>query len=205
MKIYNWQDGINKYELVDVITVLEEGGIVIFPTDTVYGIACNCFQEEAIKKLYEIKNRPNYKPINVLTDNISKIELITKNINDKEKQLIDKYMPGALTLIMEKNDNIPNVLTAGLETIGVRIPNNKIALSILEKFDYPLAVTSVNISGQKEGIAVEDFIDEFENKVDVIIDGGKSEIGIPSTIIKVNEEKIETIRQGTIKVEEELI
>ena len=63
MKIYNWQDGINKYELVDVITVLEEGGIVIFPTDTVYGIACNCFQEEAIKKLYEIKNRPNYKPI----------------------------------------------------------------------------------------------------------------------------------------------
>lgn len=205
MKIYNWQDGINKYELVDVITVLEEGGIVIFPTDTVYGIACNCFQEEAIKKLYEIKNRPNYKPINVLTDNISKIELITKNINDKEKQLIDKYMPGALTLIMEKNDNIPNVLTAGLETIGVRIPNNKIALSILEKFDYPLAVTSVNISGQKEGIAVEDFIDEFENKVDVIIDGGKSEIGIPSTIIKVNEEKIETIRQGTIKIEEELI
>lgn len=205
MKIYNWQDGINKYELVDVITVLEEGGIVIFPTDTVYGIACNCFQEEAIKKLYEIKHRPNYKPINVLTDNISKIELITKNINDKEKQLIDKYMPGALTLIMEKNDNIPNVLTAGLETIGVRIPNNKIALSILEKFDYPLAVTSVNISGQKEGIAVEDFIDEFENKVDVIIDGGKSEIGIPSTIIKVNEEKIETIRQGTIKIEEELI
>jgi len=205
MKIYNWQDGINKYELVDVITVLEEGGIVIFPTDTVYGIACNCFQEETIKKLYQIKNRPNYKPINVLTDNIEKIKLITKNMSEKEKELIDKYMPGALTVIMEKKDNIPDVLTAGLETIGVRIPKNDIALSILEKFDYPLAVTSVNISGQKDGTAVEDFIDEFEDKVDIIIDGGKSEIGIPSTIVKVNEDEIEIVRKGTIEIEEELI
>ena len=205
MKIYNWQDGINKYELVDIITILEEGGLVIFPTDTVYGIACNCFQEDAIKKLFEIKKRPNYKPINVLTNDISKIELITKNMKEKEKELIEKYMPGALTVIMEKNDKIPNILTAGLETIGVRIPKNEIALSILEKFEYPLAVTSVNISGQKDGTAVEDFIDEFENKVDIIVDGGKSEIGIPSTIVKVNDNEIEIIRKGTIDIKEELI
>lgn len=203
MKIYNWEKEINKYELVDVVEVLNEGGIVIFPTDTVYGVACNCRNEESIKKLFEIKKRPMYKPINVLTDDISKIKLITKKVHDKEKRLIEKYMPGALTVIMEKNEEIPNILTAGLETIGVRIPNNKIALSILEKFDYPLAVTSVNISGEKDGIEVDDFIDEFEDKVDIIIDGGKSEIGIPSTIVKVTDDNIEVVRKGTIEINEE--
>lgn len=203
MKIYNWEKEINKYELVDVVEVLNEGGIVIFPTDTVYGVACNCFNEEAIKKLFEIKKRPTYKPINVLTDDLSKIKAITKQITDTEKKLIEKYMPGALTVIMERNEKIPNILTAGLETIGVRIPNNKIALSILEKFDYPLAVTSVNISGEKDGIEVTDFIDEFEDKVDIIIDGGKSEIGIPSTIVKVTNDNIEVVRKGSIKINEE--
>ena len=112
-------------------------------------------------------------------------------------------MPGALTLIMTKNDTLPNILTSGLETIGVRIPDNEIAIEILKKFSYPLATTSVNISGEKDGIELADFIEEFADKVDIIIDGGKSKIGIPSTIAKVSDNSFEILRQGTIEIKEE--
>lgn len=203
MKKFNWQQEIKKEELNEVIQTLENGGIVIFPTDTVYGVSCNCKKEESIKKLYEIKKRPNYKPINVLTNDISKIKLITRSINNLEQKLIEKYMPGALTLIMKKNEEVPSVLTAGLETIGVRIPQNEIALSILEKFEYPLAVTSVNLSGEKDGTEIDDFYEEFKDKVDIIIDGGKSKIGVPSTIVKVKNNSIEILRRGTINIDEE--
>lgn len=174
--IFDWKNEINPKEIKKVEETIKNDGIIIFPTDTVYGIGCNCFSEKAIQKLFEIKERDYKKPINVLTDNIEKIKKVAKNINEEQEYIINKYMPGALTLILDKKEEVPNILTSNLETIGVRIPNNKIALEILKNFDAPLATTSVNISGDKPGIEIKDFIDEFNNKVDIIIDGGKSKI-----------------------------
>lgn len=200
-KIFNWKNNINKKELEEVVKVLKNDGIIIFPTDTVYGIGCNCFSEKAIKKIFKAKSRPEEKPINVLTNNIKKIQKVTNNISEKEEKIIKKYMPGALTIILNKREEIPSILTAGLNTIGVRIPNNAIALNILKHFEYPLATTSVNISGNLAGLEPKDFLDEFKDKVDIIIDGGKSEIGIASTIIKIEKDsKINILREGSIKL-----
>ena len=200
-EIFNWKKNINKKELEKVIEVLKNDGIIIFPTDTVYGIGCNCFSEKAIRKIFKDKSRPEQKPINVLTSNIEKIQRVAKNISEKEEEIIKKYMPGALTIILNKRENVPLILTAELDTIGVRIPNNKIALEILNNFEYPLATTSVNISGNLPGIELQDFLEEFKDKVDIIIDGGKSKIGIASTIVRIDENsKINILRKGSIKL-----
>ncbi len=197
-RVYNY---IDEQVLDEIIDVLNNDGLIIFPTDTVYGIACNSFSDKAIKKLYEAKNRSFDKPIGVLTDSISKIKLVVDEINSYEKKLIDKYFPGELTIVFNKKDIVSDILTSNKKTIGVRIPNNETALKILKAYPYPLATTSVNLSGCKEGTKVEDFINEFKNKVYIIIDGGKSK-DIPSTIIRVENNKINIIRNGTLKIKE---
>ncbi len=200
-RIFNWTNGINESELQEVKKVIANDGVIIFPTDTVYGIGCNCLSETAIEKIYDLKNRPEYKPINVLTNSIENISKVAKSLNAKEKELITNYMPGALTLILDKKDYLPKHLTAGLDTVGVRIPKDDIALKILSTVDYPLATTSANISGEKEGIEISDFLEAFAGKVDIIIDGGPTKIQIPSTIIRVEDEKkLNIIREGAIKV-----
>ena len=185
--IYNWKNKIKQEELEKTIEVLNNGGIVIFPTDTVYGIACDAFNEEAVKKIYELKGRNNNKPICVLTSSIEKINKVA-HIKEREKELITKYMPGALTIILDKKESVSNVLTSHLPTIGVRIPDNKIALKILGKVGNPLATTSANISGTQAGIKINDFINEFNNKVDIIIDGGETNLKLSSTIIRLKNE-----------------
>ncbi len=192
---------LNEENLKIIRKILDEDGIIIFPTDTVYGIGCNCFSENAIKKLFDFKERDYSKPINVLTDSVEKIKLVAKSLNEIEDRLIKKYLPGDMTIILEKKDNVPSILTANLETIGVRIPNHEIALKILKESPYPLATTSVNLSGESPGLEISDFLEEFKDKVDIIVDGGKSKIGIASTIVKVEDYQIKVLRQGKLKVE----
>lgn len=200
-KYFNWKNKIDEEELKRVVNILDNDGVIIFPTDTVYGIGCNCFSTKAIKKIFSCKNRPNNKPINVLTDNYEKILSVVKEIKPKEKELINKYMPGALTIILKKNEAISPLLTANLDTIGVRIPANSIALKILESVNYPLATTSANISGEESGIKLADFEVDFADKVDAIIDGGESKLKVASTIVQVDDkDNIKILRQGTLKI-----
>lgn len=201
MRIYYWKNNIKEDELKKVKETLKKGGIIAFPTDTVYGLACDCFNEDAIEKLYKIKNRPSYKPISVLTDSVEKIYEVVNTISEKEKEIIDKYMPGDLTIILNKNNKVPSILTADIDTIGVRIPKNRIAQTILENYENPLAVTSANKSGKPNGLEVADFIDDFKNEINIIIDGGKSKIGVPSTIVEIEDNNIKILRQGNLKIE----
>ena len=196
--VYDWKSKINEKELENTIDVLKNGGIVILPTDTVYGIACEMNNEEAIKKLFKLKVRSDDKPICVLTSSMEKIKKVAY-INGQEEKIIKKYMPGALTIILDKKENVSNILTSNLKTIGVRIPNNKILLEILNKLEFPLAVTSANISGKEAAIIIEDFINEFNNKIDIIIDGGMTKIKVASTIVKIENRKIKILRDGAIK------
>ncbi len=200
-KYFDWKNNVDESELNKIKEILNNDGVIIFPTDTVYGIACNCFSEKAIKKVFDIKKRPENKPINVLSNNLDKIKLVSKNINEKEKFLIDKYMPGALTIILDKNEKVSDILTAGLDTIGVRIPKNNISLRILENVSYPLATTSANISGDSAGIKITDFLKEFDGVVDAIIDGGETDLKVASTIVRVeSDNKLKIIREGTLKI-----
>ncbi len=202
-KYFDWKNNVDESELNKIKEILDNDGVIIFPTDTVYGIACNCFSEKAIKKVFDIKKRPENKPINVLSNNLDKIKLVSRNINEKEEFLINKYMPGALTIILDKNEKVSDILTAGLDTIGVRIPKNNISLRILENVSYPLATTSANISGDSAGIKISDFLKEFDGVVDAIIDGGETDLKVASTIVRVeSDNKLKIIREGTLKIKE---
>ena len=192
---------LTEENLKKIKEVLQNDGIVIYPTDTVYGIGCDCYSIEGLKKLFKFKNRPLTNPINVLTDSVEKIETLAKRLKPKERELIEKYLPGDLTIVVEKKENVPDLLTASLPSVGVRIPNHEMALKILESYPHPLATTSVNLAGESPGIEVEDFLEEFKEKVDIIVDGGRSPIGVASTIVRVDEDGLKILREGNLKVE----
>lgn len=178
--------------------IIKNGGIVVFPTETVYGIGVNGLDENAIKRLYKIKNRPLNKPISLLIGNIEMIEQVAKNISKEEYILIKEFMPGPLTLVLEKSDIVPDILTANSTTVGVRMPANDIALELINLANVPLATSSANFSGEDANLTIENIIDNFKNSVDYYIDGGECEIGVSSTVIKIVDETPYILREGSI-------
>lgn len=201
-KIYNWKNMIIPEELNDCVSTIKNGGIVIFPTETVYGIGTNAFCEQSVKKIYEIKNRPDEKAVSILLNNIEQIENYAIINNEIERKIIQNFMPGPITIILERKKEILDHVATGKNTIGIRIPSNNIILSILQKLDLPIVAPSANISGQPSGVMLEDIIEDFKNKVDICIDGGKCDISESSTIVQVIDGKVEIIRQGKITKQE---
>lgn len=189
----------NDYSKLEKISsIIREGGIVVFPTETVYGIGTNGLNGEAIKKLYDIKKRPINKPINLLVSNMDMVNQIAKNITKKEYELMEKFFPGPFTIILNKKEIVPNILTANTDTVGIRMPDNEIARKLIEYAKVPIATTSANISGHKSETNLKNLMKIFEGKVDYFIDGGESKIGIASTIVKVIDEKPYILRKGSI-------
>ena len=197
-KIYNWSENINENELDNRIEVLRNGGIVIFPTETVYGIGTNAYCEKSVEKIYEIKERPEEKPLSILVSNVNEISKYAIINNSMEEQIIKNFMPGPITIILEKRPEVFNYITSGKNTIGIRIPDNKIILKILEALKLPIVAPSANISGHPSGIELNEILPDFENKVDICIDGGKSELSESSTIVQVVDNEIKVLRQGKI-------
>ncbi len=191
---FDWSKKINIEELNKVSDTIQNNGIIVFPTETVYGIGANALSEKAIKKVYKMKERETTKPISVIVSDKKEIEKYAIINNEIEKKIIDKYMPGPVTLVLEKRDVIPSIVTAGKSTIGIRIPDNKISIEILKKCKVPIAASSANISGMESGTDIKCIKNNLKNNVDIYIDSGKSEIGIPSTIIQVINEKIIVLR-----------
>lgn len=193
----------NDYSKLNKIgNIIKNGGIVVFPTETVYGIGTNALNEKSIKRLYEIKKRLLNKPISLLVNNIDMVNQIAKDITKKEYELMEKFFPGPFTIILKKKDIIPNIVTANLDTVGVRMPNNDIARKLIEYAGVPIATTSANISGEISETNLKNIIEIFNNKVDYFIDGGESNLGIPSTIVKVTNDIPYILRKGSIKEEQ---
>jgi len=191
---FDWSKKINIEELNKVSDTIQNDGIIVFPTETVYGIGVNALSEKAIRKLYELKERETTKPISIIVSDKKEIEKYAIINNKIEQKIIDKYMPGPVTLVLEKKDVIPSIVTAGKNTIGIRIPDNKISIEILKKCKVPIAASSANISGMESGTDIKYIKNNLKNNVDIYIDSGKSEIGVPSTIIQVIDEKIIVLR-----------
>ena len=198
----NLKEEINLKELKKAAQLIKQGGIAIFPTETVYGIGANGLDESAISKLYEIKQRPLTKPISLLVNSIDMINSITENITKEEYTLMKEFMPGPLTIILKKKKIIPNILTANSDTVGIRMPANEIALKLIEYADVPIATSSANISGQESNTKVNESLKELKGKVDVFVDGGESKIGIASTVVQIVNGKPKIYRKGAIKEQE---
>ena len=178
------------------------GELVIFPTDTVYGIGTNAFNSSAVKKIYSVKNRSLDNPINLLVNNIDMIKSITTNITKLEYRLIETFLPGAFSIILPKNNLIPNIVTANSNFVGIRIPNNKIALDLINSTNKPIATTSANISGKISSTYVTDIINEFNQNTSYILDNGISDIGLESTIVQVINNSVHILRLGSILPED---
>lgn len=182
--------------------IIKNGGIVVFPTETVYGIGTNGLYKEAVQRLYKIKERPLNKPISLLVSDFEMIENVVKDISEIEYKIMKKFFPGPLTIILNKKDIVPDILTSGGSTVGIRMPEEEITRKLIEYAGVPIAAPSANISGKPSGIDIKDIIKEFGDKVNYYIDGGKSKIGISSTIVKAENNTIKILREGSISKKE---
>ena len=182
--------------------LIKQGKIVVFPTETVYGIGTNGLDENAVRRLYKVKQRPLNKPISLLVSDMEMVNLIAKDITETEYKIMEKFFPGPLTIILKKKDIVPDIVTAGQDTVGVRMPSGEIARKLVELASVPIATPSANITGEPSGTNLKEIEKHFKEKVDFYIDGGESELGLASTIVKVVDGKPQILRQGSITLEE---
>ena len=198
----NLKNNPDYIKLKEPAKIIKHGGIVVFPTETVYGIGTNGLNEKAVKKLYAIKQRPLSKPISLLVNSIDMINEIAKDITKLEYALIKEFFPGPLTIILKKKEIVPDIVTANSDTVGVRMPANEIALKLIEYSEVPIATPSANISGRTSGTNIDDIMKDFDGKVDWCIDDGPSKIGFASTIVQVVDGIPNILRQGAITEEQ---
>ena len=182
--------------------LIKQGKIVIFPTETVYGIGTNGLDGNAVKKLYKVKQRPLNKPISLLVANMDMVNLIAKDITEVEYKIMKSFFPGPLTIILKKKEIVPDIVSAGRDTVGVRMPRGDVARKLVELAGVPIAAPSANISGEPSGTNLQEIMKHFDGKVDYCIDGGNSELGLASTIVQVIDEKPIILRQGSITLEQ---
>ena len=186
--------------LEQAMVSLEAGGVIVFPTDTVYGIAAKYDNQHAIQRIYKIKDRDQTKALPVLIGKINQLKHISTDVTPTIEKLMNKFWPGALTLILTKNENVKTPLYLD-NTIGVRLPNDQFVILLSEKVG-PLATTSANKSGFPNTTNVELVLDQIGGYVDLIIDGGESPGGIPSTVVDCRDDNLTIIREGKIKLHE---
>ncbi len=180
-------------ELIDNI---EQGNLVIVPTDTVYGISADACNADAIKKVFIAKKREE-KPLIVMVSSIEMLKKYVKNINELEQKLIDKYWPNTLTILFEKSDNLSDLVTCGSPLVGIRMPDNKLLLDLMNTINKPIISTSANISGSSV-ITNTNLIDpELKKHISYIYDDGEK-TDIASTLVKVEDNKIKILREGLL-------
>lgn len=180
--------------------ILKSGGLCVFPTETVYGLGANGLNSESVKQIFIAKGRPADNPLILHISNRSMIEQIASDISPKAEILMDKFMPGPLALVFKKNESVPSEVSAGLTTVAVRMPANKIALALIEECGFPIAAPSANISGKPSPTDAEHAIDDLFGKVDCIIDGGPTNIGIESTVLDMTYEVPQLLRPGNVTI-----
>ena len=181
---------------------LDANEIIAIPTETVYGLAGNAFSESAIKKIFDLKQRPFYNPLIVHIKSSAYLSEVACNVPEIALQLAAKFWPGPLTLILNKLPKIPDLVTAGKETVGIRMPNHPVTLALLEQLDFPLAAPSANPFGSISPTSAAHVENYFKENLKVVLDGGNCEKGLESTIIGFENDKPVLFRLGAISLEE---
>lgn len=188
-----------KMDADKIIRMLKEGGIVAFPTDTVFGLAC-LMNEDAINKVYGAKGRSFDKPLPMMCDSLAMIEE-NAYVNEKARKIIDRFVPGPLTLIFRKKENVEDYVTMGRETIGIRVPDDGFVLDLIGRLNEPILVTSANLSGEASLLKWEDVLASLDGRIDgIVCEDARGEAA--STILDVSEEEIRILREGPISFKE---
>ncbi len=182
----------------EAVSFLKGGKVIAFPTDTVYGIAVDVFNDLAVEKIFEIKGRNTNKPLQVLIAKKDDLNSIVKGFTKVLDILISEFWPGPLTIVVPARADFPMRVRCGLENVGIRMPSNPIAMKIISAFGSPIAASSANISGMPDPKDAEDVIKNLGDKVDLIIDGGQTTDNIPSTVIDISVDPPIILRQGKL-------
>lgn len=180
-------------EIIDeAINVLADGGIVLYPTDTVYGLGANIFDKKAVKRVFEIKQRSPLKPLSILVSDVDAIDLVAK-VSVMQKEVINQYLPGPYTFILKKREIVPRVVTSGSSLVGVRVPDNEIACGLATIF--PITTTSANLSDDEVLSNPKDILDQLDCEVDLVIDVGDLASNHASKVIDLSNSSPKIIRK----------
>lgn len=187
--------------LPEAIELLKGGSLVAFPTDTVYGVAAHAFLPQAVARLYAAKERPREKAIPLLLGAKEDLPLVARDIPQIAWLLIERFWPGGLTLVFFRKATVPEIVSAGGETVAVRVPDHGLAQALIQGTGAPLAATSANLSGRPEPVTADQVAQQLGARIDLVLDGGPSPGGIPSTVVDLTLSPPTLLRQGAIAVE----
>lgn len=201
-KYIDFREFVDVDKLNFIASEIRNGKIVVFPTETVYGIGTNGLNEASVQKLYEIRKRPITKPISLLVSDINMAQKYAKSISDIEYKIMNAFFPGPLTILLKKADIVPNITTANSDFVGIRMPDSDIARELVSYAGVPIATPSANIAGQPSGTNISSIMADFKDTADYFIDGGESRLGQASTVVKVENGIPIILREGSISLEQ---
>ncbi len=188
----------NDNNLLEMGEIIKNGGLVAFPTETVYGLGANAFDEKAVLSVFEAKNRPADNPLIVHLAEISELDKVAEDVPPVAYRLFERFSPGPLTIILKKKTCVPTAVTAGLDTVAVRIPSHPVAKALIKTSGVPIAAPSANLSGRPSPTRAEHVIEDMQGRIPAIIDGGACEVGLESTVIELSSGTVNILRPGGI-------
>jgi len=188
-------------QVEQAVFILKEGGIVAFPTDTVYGLGASITLPQAVARVYEVKKRPKNRPLPLLLADKSQLSEVAEAVPPIAWFLAEKFL-GGLTMVLFKSKVVPDIVSSGGKTVAVRVPTHPIPIALLKGVGTPITGTSVNLSGKPSALTAEEVYNQLKNKVDLVIDGGKCPGGKESTIVDLTGETPRILREGAISREE---
>lgn len=192
----------NIENITKAINLLKNGELVAFPTETVYGLGADGFNKNAVAKIFEAKKRPTFNPLILHVSSLKMLNTVANYKSEKIQLLVDNFWPGPLTLILKRKKTVPYIVTSGLETVAVRMPKNDIALDLIKKLGRPIAAPSANSFSKLSPTTAQHVHKQLGDKVNIILEGGKCDVGVESTIIEVNEDTQTLLRPGGIPKED---
>lgn len=187
-------------KIEEAAQVIRAGGLVAFPTETVYGLGADTLNPAAVARVFAVKNRPLNQPLIIAPSSLAEINKLVKKIPALAKKLIDKFFPGPLTLVLIKSEIVPDIITAGKEAVAFRIPDHPVVLALLSAVKRPLTVTSANLTGHPSPTDATNVIRDLDNNIDLILDAGLTRFGIESTILDLTD-KPTILRAGAVSKE----
>jgi L-threonylcarbamoyladenylate synthase len=191
-----------KEATVVAVRILADGGLVAFPTDTVYGVGAHAFQPDAVERIYRAKIRPQDKAIPILLARADDLSLVAERVPEAAWLLAERFWPGGLTLVLHKKASVPDVVSAGGPTVAARVPDHPIPLTLMAALGAPLAATSANLSGRPSPVTAQEVEAQLGGRIELILDGGRCPGGVPSTVLDLTTDPPTILRAGTIAVEE---
>ncbi len=191
----------DKNKIQQAAKIIKSGDVVAFPTETVYGLGADALNPHAVKKIFAVKGRPSDNPLILHVSNIKQIYPLVSYFPEEYKQLMTALWPGPLTLLFKKSEKVPTITTGGLNTVAIRIPNNPIALKLIEEAQTPIAAPSANLSGKPSATNAKRVYEDFQGKIPLILDGGKTKIGVESTVLNIVIDPPTILRPGGITYE----